>query len=54
MKFQPKDGQYYYRPYRGKFGVWQHHEDSFGDTFVCDCYSKEDANKKVKELNNWK
>lgn len=54
--FVPKVGQCYYRMYRGKFGIWRKAdpETSIGDEFVCDCYTKQDAARVVKELNNWK
>jgi hypothetical protein len=51
--FEPKDGQYYYRPFRGKFGIWQKNSKGIGDDFVCDTHSKQDAARIVKELNNW-
>lgn len=54
MGFIPKDGQCYYRPYRGKYGIWRKNEEGFGDDFICDCYSKSEAARVVKELNNWK
>lgn len=55
MGFIPKVGQYYYIRYRGKYGIFKKNpEESFGDEWVCDRYTKEDATKKVKELNNWK
>ncbi len=52
-----KDGQYYYAPFRRRWGVWQHHDVGNGysnGTFVDDFATKEEARDKVYELNGWK
>ena len=54
--FVPSDGDYYYRPHRNMWGIWQHHElqDGFGnDTFIKDCASKQEVIDEVARLNGW-
>lgn len=52
-----KDGQYYYRPHRCQWGIWQYHEEDNGfssGTFVKDCQTKAEAKAEVYRLNGWK
>ena len=56
MKYNRRDGQYYYAPHRSSWGVWQWHEGKDGDgygTFVNDFPTKEEARKNVYNLNGW-
>lgn len=51
-----RDGQYYYAPLRGRWGVWQHHNIGDGFTqgvFVCSCNTKEEAAREVYRRNGW-
>ena len=54
--FQPKDGQYYYRPHRSSWGVWMAGVTCNGsrtDKFIKDYPTKEEANETVRKLNGW-
>lgn len=54
--FVPSDGDYYYRPHRNMWGIWQHHELSDGyayGTFIKDCQTKQEAMEEVRVLNGW-
>jgi len=56
-KFVPSDGQYYYRPHRSQYGIWQHHElpDGYASgTFIKDVPTKQEAMEEVRILNGWK
>ena len=48
-----KVGEYYYLRFRGKFRIWQKGDTPLGDKYYCDCFTKEEAQQKVKQLNNW-
>ena len=54
--YQPKDGEYYYRPHRSVWGIWRHHEHGEGlssGEFIMDCETKEKAAEMVRSLNGW-
>lgn len=56
IKMERKDGQYYYAPRRGLWGIWQWHDlgDGYGSgTFVKDCMTKKAAREEVYRLNGW-
>ena len=55
MAFVVKVGQYYYVRFRGKFRIYRKGKSESGldDEYYADCFTKEEASKKVKELNNW-
>jgi hypothetical protein len=55
-KYKPKDGEYFYAPHRGRWGIWQNHElgDGISDgTFIQYCDTREEAAERVKALNGW-
>lgn len=50
-----KPGQYYYEPWGSCFRICRKNEHgSFPYTHIDVCYSREDARKRVYELNGWK
>lgn len=51
-----KEGQYYYAPHRGKWGVWKRGKEENGscmDDFVSDFSIKIQAEKFVYRMNGW-
>ena len=50
-----KEGQYYYRPIRSLWGIWQYHKVNNVDTgtFIQYCGTKEEASREVYRLNGW-
>ena len=52
-----KDGEYYYAPYRRRWGMWQWHDDGNGmgyGEFVMDFDSRDAAVLEVYKRNGWK
>lgn len=52
-----RQGQYYYRPHRSMWGIWQNQNLGGGvstGTFIKDLPTKEEAEKEVYRLNDWK
>ena len=48
-----KDGEYYYIWDRGKYPIYQHH-DNAPDKLIDTCYKSNVAHDIVYELNGWK
>ena len=52
-EMERKDGEYYYIWDRGKYPIYQHH-DNAPDKWIDTCYKRKVAHDKVYELNGWK
>lgn len=52
-EMERKDGEYYYIWDRGKYPIYQHH-DNAPDKWIETCYKRNVAHDKVYELNGWK
>lgn len=51
-----REGQYYYAPHRGKWGVWKKGREENGvssDEFVADFFTKIQASNFVYKCNKW-
>ncbi len=55
-KSKLKEGQYYYAPHRGKWGVWKRGKEENGscmDDFISDFFTKIQAENFVYKMNGW-
>jgi len=56
--YEPKDGEYYYKPHRNKWGVWKRSAAGKNgvhmDDFISDFSTQTQAANFVKKANGWK